>query len=533
MAMHHNVRVDVPLRTYLKKQNNSQYVYYYLSFYRNDEGSSRNKAALIGRLDEESNKLIPNDKYYELFGGNPSCEYEGTFCVGYTAVLDKVTRDLGLDTILGTNSPSLSKDILTVAGYAIREGACMSYIDDYMNKHYCFGSGAFLNSKRTSELFSNIDSEERKGFFSDWIKKCAENDYIAYDVTSISTYSNGIIEAEYGYNRDHEKLKQINIGMFTATKSKLPVYYENYNGSLTDKINLEYVLENAKDVGINSAKLVMDGGFFDEERLKKLASTEHIFTVGMPSTLDASKKLLDTYRSEVYSITNRTSFGSNYAMLKDYEIFGIKGKVLIGLCVDTKELMMESLKEDIARRTKELDDGKIKKYETVIKKKRYTELFEIESKEDGTGYTYSLNEDAVFKMAENFGYFLVFTTDHEMKGNDILYYYRAKDTDEKMFYQLKIYLEAGRIRTHNQETTDGKLFTLFIALIMRSYLYQKLEGYKTVNHLTLEKCFRKLENIQMIKVGNEMRLTKALTKQQKELLEIFEIDIDQVMNRVG
>lgn len=49
--------------------------------------------------------------------------------------------------------------------------------------------------------------------------------------------------------------------MFTATKSKLPVYYENCNGSLADKNNLEYVSKIARSVSIENIIIVMNGDF--------------------------------------------------------------------------------------------------------------------------------------------------------------------------------------------------------------------------------------------------------------------------------
>lgn len=123
----------------------------------------------------------------------------------------------------------------------------------------------------------------------------------------------------------------------------------------------------------------------------------------------------------------------------------------------------------------------------------------------------------------------------EATAEDILYYYREKDVDEKMFYQLKDYMEARRLHTQTQKTTDGKLFVLFIALIIRSSLYQKLKEYKIIHHLTLcvEKCIRKLENIQVVTRKNHApRLVKELTKQQRELLEIFDLNIDKLMEEL-
>ena len=215
--------------------------------------------------------------------------------------------------------------------------------------------------------------------------------------------------------------------------------------------------------------------------------------------------------------------------MSDCEIFGIKGRVLVGLNTITRDLMMSGLKKDIAKRQKELDEGKVKKYETVIKKKRYTDLFKITPLENG-GYSYELDNKAIDDYSRNYGYFLVFTTDKKSTANDILYYYRAKDVDEKMFYQLKDYIGMRRLRTHQQKTTEGKIFNLFIALIIRNYIYQKIDEFKRINHLTFNKCIRKLENIQLVTRKNQPpRLSKAVTKQQRELLEIFDLNIEKIL----
>ncbi len=48
------------------------------------------------------------------------------------------------------------------------------------------------------------------------------DEYVAYDVTSISTQAHGVEEAEWGYNRDKERLPQVNFGMYYGEESRLP-----------------------------------------------------------------------------------------------------------------------------------------------------------------------------------------------------------------------------------------------------------------------------------------------------------------------
>ncbi len=64
-----------------------------------------------------------------------------------------------------------------------------------------------------------------------------------------------------------------------------------------------------------------------------------------------------------------------------------------------------------------------------------------------------------------------------MSAADTLYYYRTKDADEKLFYQLKIDLDANRLRVHSDTAVNGKLFMLFIAQILRVNLSTELTHY--------------------------------------------------------
>ena len=46
-----------------------------------------------------------------------------------------------------------------------------------------------LNSQRISELLKSITEEDRMKFFRSWSNLRSENECIAFDITSISSYS--------------------------------------------------------------------------------------------------------------------------------------------------------------------------------------------------------------------------------------------------------------------------------------------------------------------------------------------------------
>ena len=63
------------------------------------------------------------------------------------------------------------------------------------------------------------------------------------DITSISSYSKENEMVEFGYNRDHEDLPQINLGLVVDSGSKLPLHYHVHDGDIRDVSTLERVMK--------------------------------------------------------------------------------------------------------------------------------------------------------------------------------------------------------------------------------------------------------------------------------------------------
>lgn len=291
-----------------------------------------------------------------------------------------------------------------------------------------------------------------------------------------------------------------------------------YNIHLTDRTNLSYVLANAKTVGIERVKLIIDGGFWSQECFSSLDECCEAFTVGMPTFIKDARKIIAEHGEEIDSYANELAKSNVYCMPVNYEIFGIQGRVLvyydsyshINQCVDLSETI-ERLKSELAV---------LKRYPRN-KIRRYDPYFILTKNEKDSGFDYIVDNDKVEKIRKEKGYFLIFSTDKKSSPADILAYYRAKDADEKLFSQIKVDMDGGRIRTHNESTTDGKTFVTFIACIIRSYILGKLNDYLTSNSTSLKKVFNQLSNISIISSNNKYRLAKALTKKQKQILTVF------------
>lgn len=68
-----------------------------------------------------------------------------------------------------------------------------------------------MSGQGISELLISFGHKERSDFYSRWCMYVCEKEYVALDITSVSSYSKNIGCMEWGYNRDGENLPQVNI----------------------------------------------------------------------------------------------------------------------------------------------------------------------------------------------------------------------------------------------------------------------------------------------------------------------------------
>ncbi len=96
------------------------------------------------------------------------------------------------------------------------------YCEDWLKdtESYLVGS---LSSQRISELLLSLPAQGREAFCGSWYAARNDVEYLALDITSESSYSELIEDAEWGCNRDHEQLPQANLCMMVGETSRLPV----------------------------------------------------------------------------------------------------------------------------------------------------------------------------------------------------------------------------------------------------------------------------------------------------------------------
>ena len=517
------VYLPVPMpSSNISVSSNGKYIYHIGRGYRNSKGQPTSERPMIGKLEESTGMLIPNDNYFAVYGGvpaQPPLEVDSIVNFGDFFLLDNIAKETGLAQVLRNVFGSVGDEVLLLAIYMSLTGNAL-YRCDAWCRETLTGRTEAVTSQRCSRILESLDEKKRMDFFRTWVHARQQHEYLAYDVTSISSYARGNDLVEYGYNRDCEDMPQINLGMYYGEESMLPIFYCAYKGSIVDKSHLKYMMQYNERLGITEVCFVMDRGFYSESNVQDLAF-KHRFIVGLSNSLNLSKEIIAKYGHQVMSSRYDIGLTGVKGIAIDDDRHGFRSKIHLfyanGKIADEERL----LKEKLARWERELGEGK--------NVKAAEDYFTVG--EDGHGGALEVKReyDAIDEKVHNLGYFLMMTTDLKKSPEMILDIYRRKDIIEKCFDELKNDIDMKRLRVHSETAMEGKTFVAFIGLILRTYAHNKLRGYlDSKRPMSMPQVFDELRMIKVVKTKDGMVLRNPITKKQRTILEQFNITEDNL-----
>jgi transposase len=392
---------------------------------------------------------------------------------------------------------------------------------DHLHRH---PYGKNVTSQRSSMVFSSLSEEGKNRFFSLRKKRSQEDDYWAYDTTSISSYSDLLKQVAYGKNKENDRLPQIDLALIFGETSGLPFYYRKLAGNIPDVKTVLNLLGDFKALGFEKVKLVMDRGFYSEENINALMKDHLKFLIAVrPSLawvhkeLDKVYETLDTFENldeqyDLYAVTVKTDW--NYTQDRPYKGDRIKEKrrVYLYLYYNVDQAADDQKKFDrkLMRHHQELKDGKhVPEHEAFYKK-----YFTVQSTpKRGTRIT--VNHQEVEKAKRYYGYFSLLSNE-KMNAIKALELYRGKDQIEKCFGDIKERMNMRRMLVSSEASLDGKLFVSFVGAILLSHIKNKMQARKLFKDYTLQSLLDKLDVIEAFESpGYALRVGEILTAQKK------------------
>lgn len=527
MALDQEKKVPLPQRGIIKYKNKDTiYAYYITRIYRNEKGKPTNDRVSIGKIDDETGMLIPNRNYYEIYakdGQFKQPEIDSIKSCGVTFTIDGLLNQLGLIEIMKKKFPKYADKIIALAEYMLCEGNVMSYYEDWYDEIYPHGN-IKLSSSHISRIFQAIDYKSRMDFFRTWIFARNQSEYIAYDVTSISSYATGIDALEWDYNRDKESLPQLNFAMYYGQQSMLPLYYCVYPGSVPDKTHLAYMLRDNELIGCKRTKYVLDRGFFSADNLRFMTDAGTRFIISVPNSTSFAKELIDKYRNQIVNRSEcRLGKDLPYAKAVIREDFGMRVKAHIYYNPTKAAAEEEILFDELERCERTLNEMTEPPPRTL----HYDRYFKINRKKEG-GFGFIRDSEKINAIISRLGFFIIVETDFEASSYEILMTYRRRDVVEKSFDDLKNELDMKRLHCHSDETTDGKMFIAFFALILRSCMQNKLRSYLSETGISFSTVLKELRKLKYVHTRDGKKLLSPITKKQRDILNACGLSVDDL-----
>lgn len=507
------------------------YAYESISYWDKDKQHSRAKRKCIGRVDPETREIVPTRKKNPQIIGNtvnrgpvPITQAARNF-YGATYLFDHIGETTGVIEDLKKCFPDSYQQILSIAYYLILEDKNPLSRFPRWSAIHRHPYGRDISSQRSSELFASITEEARQLFFRLQGKRRVDKEYLAYDTTSVSSYSKCLRQVRYGKNKDHEHLAQINLTLLFGQQSRLPFYYRKLAGNIPDVKTLSKLLADMNTLGYKKIKVVLDRGFYSAANINDLYRNHLKFLIAAKLSLHLVKTHLDTVRDTMRSWTHYCQTYQLYTYSlpitwvysqdRPYKRDTIKAerRMYLHLYFSPERALEDekAFNNRLANLQEELESGK----RHPDHESQYAKYFEVKST-PVRGIQVIAKEEAIAEQKRNYGYFALLS--NEIKdGVKALEIYRNKDLVEKAFENLKERLNLRRFAVSSEQSLDGKLFVQFIALIFLSYIMQRMQENNLFKTHTMHEVLDELDIIECFEVPGQKLQIGETTKRQTEL----------------
>lgn len=547
--MYLNSTVAIPAekgKIILRKKGGATYVLYqHGQVYKPDKKYAVPQRTIIGKVNPEvSDTMYPNEHFQEFFPSInlpeelPEAYRSCALRIGAYAVIQKVLDEYKIPQMLLPLFGKESGLILDLMAYMIvDEENAGQYYPDFAFNHPLFSESMRIYSdSKVCRLLKSITKEQINSFLDEWNKKRDHKQriYVSYDSTNKNCQAGDIDLIEYGKPKDNQGLPIFNLAIAYDKNNRVPLFYEEYPGSITDVSQFRYMVDKVEQYNYKNVGFILDRGYFSKDNIRYMEENNHAFVIMVKGQKDLVSSLVLEHRNtfetdrncsiRAYRIYGKTVMARLYeddANLKQFHIYYNPSK---------QAAERELFEQDIDRMKLYLDKHIGEKDPIHKSCKKY---FNLRFNKNGELSSYTENAEAIESRLKVCGYFCIITSE-TMTAAEALIHYKGRDVSEKPFSSDKSFIGSKSMRVQSAEALSAKIFIEFIALIVRNRIYNLLKETllkmeTRQNYMTVPASIRELEKIEMVRRSNgQYRLDHAVSKKQKTILSAFGMDDEDI-----
>ncbi len=547
--MYLNTTVKIPEskgKIITKKKGGTVYILYqYGSEYNPDKKYAIPLRSIVGKMSsEDPTMMFPNEKFQVYFPDVmlpdelPFAYRSCCLKIGTCVVIRKTLDEYKLRTMLTKRFGDDAGLMLDLIAYLIiEEENAGQYYPDFAFDHPLFSDKMTIYSdSKVSRLFSRITKDQCIGFLDDWNKNRDHKKriYVSYDSTNKNSEAGDIDIVEFGKAKDDKGLPVFNLAIAMDKTNRVPLFYEEYPGSVTDVSQFTCMVDKVIEYGYKKIGFILDRGYFSKENIKYIDDNGYTFII----MCKGCKALVSPLVLE-----NRGTFEtSREAAIRPYKVYGITVTARL-YEDDTKDryfhIYYSPYKQAAERGALEQKIDKLRQFADKHMGsdqkfgKTYHEYFKIHYTKKGILSGIEERTDVIEKELKLCGYFCIITSEY-MTASQALIQYKGRDISEKLFRADKTFIGSKSERVQTSQSMSSKIFIEFVALIVRNRIYNLLrERMLSMDakqkYMTVPAAIRELEKIEMVRRNSGIyKLDHAVTKTQKIILSSFGLEATDI-----
>lgn len=505
-----------------QKIGKNVYVYEVESYWDKQKKQARQKRKYIGKKDTKTGEISTPRK-----GFTPRMARD----YGHIYLLLNLANRIGLYQVLKESFGQLWQEMLYLCLYQVLEAKPLYLFKPWSEATY-LKYPLVLSSKDISRIVFQIGKRDDliEKFYRLWIKRHKDTHTIIFDITSLSSYSKLISNLERGYNRDGEKLYQVNLGLILGQPSGIPLAYRIYPGSITDVTTLRNLILFLGDLGMSDFTFILDRGFYSGVNIKDMDSQKIKFIMPLSFSTKIARQLISKYHTEITSPLGGFYYGARpmFYLKKDIRV----GNVSLYAHLFFDERRKADEMDCLMRQIVEIEDKTSKK--SFYKKeevrsyiesafKGSTKLFDIVS--GPSSFKLERKPKTISRLMNKMGKTIIITNDYSLEREEILNLYRSKDVLEKMFDIVKNELKTNRLRVSSKESMEGRIFLTYLSLILYCQVTRIMKEKDLFKKYSISEVFFELKKLRAVSLTNEKSYLTEVTKRQRNIFKQFEVQV--------
>lgn len=421
--------------------------------------------------------------------------------VGMMDIINHIGSVSGIDNALyAATDIGTAQKIISLARYLLAtNGQSLPGIQTWQYNHPLPYEDGFTEDVYHN-LFVQIGTDEKlqQSFFRHRCESMPAGDALAYDSSTISTYSERQNEARYGFNKAHDGLKTIKLLTLYSIESRQPIAFTKQPGNLPDVTSITNAIRQLSVLGVNAAEIITDNGYYSEQNFSELLQAGFGFITlaktnvkWIKPEIDKQREALDDFRS--ICPFDASTHGVSVLLMHDFEkirkyashksgaekgdVETFSRRIYLNIYFNQSRQSADKVafEADLFELKILLESGTPIEELSPAAQEKAKKYFTV--KKWGSKITAVPNNKAIREANKYHGYF-VLVSNKEKDPFECLRKYRKRETIESFFEAEKQHADGTRVRVWDTDTLRGRMFVQFVSLCYYEYFGEEIRKLK-------------------------------------------------------